>query len=228
MRALMILLLAAALIPATAGAASLRPWVEATGSWATYSMGDVNKYVGNINADIAPLSMDKIHNGLGFGGRIGLDLPKTLGFGVGYERLGASTDVSDAGATLTLAHPANAFSAFFEYRLPEQGRFGMLLGVSGGMVSESGKLEMEGPTRSETITLSGSGPLFQLYFGSTLWAMPQFGIGAAAGYRYARIGQVTAKEEGVSVVMRNADNSDMTTDYSGAFVRLGLKFVFGK
>ena len=44
---------ASLLIPASSAAAGFRPWVGINGSWATYSMSDVNNDIGEINTQLA-------------------------------------------------------------------------------------------------------------------------------------------------------------------------------
>src|SRR5204863_4793665 len=70
MRALVLAVVVAGLVaPVSARGAGFRPWASLSGSWATYSMTDVNNEIANINASIAGsgLTMDEVHNGFVLG-----------------------------------------------------------------------------------------------------------------------------------------------------------------
>ena len=226
MRSIRFALVAAILlIPAGTRAAGFRPWVGASGSWATYSMSDVNRDIGDINTQLAGsgITMDEINNGFGFGATLGGDFVGSWSIGVGYDRLFANSEVGDATGTLTYDFPANAWRAFGEYRFPSSTQVSPRIGVAGGLVSESGSIELSAPGFG-TLTgdLEGSGPLFETYAAGDWWAAPQFAVTGSLGYRYAKIGEV--KIQGQTV--QNVDGSKYTIDYGGFNARLGLKVAF--
>ncbi|HVP14141.1 MAG TPA: hypothetical protein VMS88_01280, partial [Terriglobales bacterium] len=223
MRTLAFLLLIVTLAVPTRAMARIRPWVGIDGMWSSYAMKDVNALVHELNAGIAgsglSSSVDEIKYGLGFGGRLGLEFSAPLTIGVGYERLTATSGLSPVA---TLENPANAYCGFLEGRMP-LGKTGSLrLGVAGGVVSEAGQYDFTMPGFSQDTKVTGSGPLYEIYLGSSAWALPRFGITGSLGYRHARIGEVKAEAEGISWTVRNAAGADFSTDYSGPFARVGL------
>jgi len=102
-------------------------------------MEDVNDLlVAEINDMLegSGMSMDEVENGLGFGVEAGADLPM-FAFGIGYERLMASTDVGNSEATIELKFPGNAFYGLVEYRLRPRVRWGPA-GRAGGWCPRRG------------------------------------------------------------------------------------------
>src|SRR5215471_4151782 len=144
MRSIVLTSVACLLAASTAQAGSFKPWAAASGSWATYSMGDVNDEIGGINAGLSGtgLSMDEIKNGYGFGIALGGDFDSPLSIGAGYDRLFASSDVSDPSGSIKFDFPANTYRAFAEYRFPSGSQFLPHVGVAGGMVAASGSVEL--------------------------------------------------------------------------------------
>ena len=228
MRSAVLALVAIALLaPGSSQAAGFKPWAAASGSWATYSMKDVNDQIGSINQTLAGsgLSMDEINNGFGFGVAFGGDLNDALSVGVGYDRVFGSSDVSDASGGIKFDFPANAYRGFGEYRFPSTGQFKPHLGISLGMISTSGNVELSAAgSPTDKSKVEGSGPLAEAYVGGDMWASPQFAILGSVGYRYAKVSEFKVAGETAT----NADGSKATMDYSGFNARLGIKFAFGK
>ena len=228
MRSAVLALVAIALLaPSSSQGAGFKPWAAASGSWATYSMKDVNDQIGSINQTLAGsgLSMDEINNGFGFGVAFGGDLNDAVTVGVGYDRLFGSSDVSDASGGIKFDLPANTFRGFGEYRFPSTGQLKPHAGIALGMVSASGTVELSVsgfPTDKSDV--EGTGPLAEVYVGGDMWASPQFAIIGAAGYRYAKISEFKVAGETAT----KEDGSKATMDYSGFNARLGLKVAFGK
>jgi hypothetical protein len=224
MRSAVLALVATCLLaPASSQGAGFKPWAAATGSWATYSMKDVNDQIGSINDALAgagsSLTMDEINNGFGFGVAFGGDLSEAMTVGIGYDRVFGSSEVSDASGSIKFDFPANAFRGFGEYRFPSSGQFKPHVGIALGMVSASGTISATGLGSGD---VTGSGPLAEVYVGGDMWAAPKFAITGSAGYRYAKIGEFKVDDETAT----NADDSKATMDYSGFTARLGLKVAF--
>lgn len=198
------------------------PWIGASGSWGTYTMSDVNDEVTAINALLAGtgLSMDEINNGFGFGGAAGIGIADRISLGFGYERLSASTDVGDASGSLEYDFPANAFRLLGQYDFPTTSTFVGHVGFGVGFVTEAGSVTVSASgVGSQSGDVSGSGGLFEGLIGGELWAAPQFAITMDGGFRYAKVSEVKVED----VVVRNADGSKYTIDYTGVLVRLGVK-----
>jgi hypothetical protein len=212
-------------------ASAARPWLASHGSWSTYSMQDVNRVdIGDFNAEFARdrLSMEEIHNGFGFGLDAGVDLGK-VSFGVGCERLQASTTSAEERLLLFAGFPtmefgykvpATAFRAMAEYRFPTRGALGARLGIAGGIVSVAGGASATISVSSFSLpSYTGKGPLFELYGCEEWWVAPQFALSASLGYRNAKVNE--PKLDGVKL-------TDFSIDYSGVVARVGIKLALTK
>ena len=69
---------------------------------------------------------------------------------------------------------------------------------------------------SEKVDLTGSGPLFKAFGTAEWWAGPQIALVGSAGYRYAKVNEPEIQGETLT---------DFEVDYSGVFVRAGVKFA---
>jgi len=197
-------------------------WFEGFGSWNAYSMTDVNKFIAGINEALAlaesELRMDEIRSGVGVGFEVGVDLPLTLG--LGYERFFATSEVSDEYGGIEFKLPANAFYALAEYGLPASGLFRARLGLAGGLVvlAPVSRIAVTDPD-GISLVLTGTGPLFKAYATGECWAGPQVAFFTSAGYRFAKVDQPKIRRVAIS---------DLPIDYSGVFVRAGLKLALLK
>ena len=216
-----------AVSPSLVSAGTIRPWLAAYGSPATYSMSDVNSDISNINASLAGsgLKMDEIHSGLGFGGSFGLELPSHFSIGIGYDRMPASSEVSDASGSLKYDFPANAFRVIGQYSFASVGASGAHLGGALGLVSVAGSSTAtasgSGSTKSD---ITGSGALFELGAGGDWWTTSQFALTSSVGYRYAKINET--KVNGSTAYLANGEKAGI--DYSGVVGRVGIKFALMK
>lgn len=214
-----VVLVLSILVPSMAFAGTVSPWMSAHGSMATYGMSDVNDAIGTINAGLGSgLEMKEVKNGFGVGGAFGLELPSRFSIGVGYDRLLASSDVSDGSTEFNL--PANAFRAMAQYSFAGIGTSGAYIGASAGMILAAGSMTELGVTSD----VEGSAPMFEMFTGGDWWAGPQFALTGSAGYRYAKIGEF--KVGGDTAYLTN--NEKATIDYSGIFARAGVKFALMK
>jgi hypothetical protein len=187
-----------------------------------YSMTDVNDGISDVNSAIAGsgLKMNEIKSGAGIGGTFGLEMPSRFSIGAGYDRLFASTDVGDASGSIKLSFPANAFRVSGQYGFAGMGTSGAYVGASAGMVQEVGdfKSTISG-SGAPSGKVTGSGAMFEMFTGGDWWATPQFALTGSGGYRYAKIGET--KIDGTT--WTNASGDKETIDYSGAFIRAGVK-----
>ena len=227
MRSFIFSLAVALALPSVVSAASPRPWLALNGSWGTYSMSDVNADIRNVNASLAGsgLAMDEVNHGLGFGVTVGVEIPSRVSLGLGYERLGASSEVGDASGSLQYKLPANVVRGMVEYRFPTEQAFAPSVGFGLGLVKEAGAIEItQTGAGAAAFDLHGSGPLLETIVGGDWWATPQFALTGSAGYRYAKVREI--KVLGQTAV--NPDGSKYTVDYSGVVVRLGCKAAFAR
>jgi len=220
------------------GATPARPapgggiWLEGLGSLNSYAMHDVNNDdVAGLNRSFNELglSFDKIESGTGLGVAVGVDLSR-VGFGLGYERLGAATksgvplDVLVAGYETPLIVdyklPATALRGIVEFVIPTRGTAGARVGVAGGLVSMKGSISASVSSMSLlSLDYSGKGPLFEVYGSGQWWAAPRVALTGSAGYRYAVVSE--PKIEGVKV-------PGFSVDYSGFLVRAGVRLALTK
>lgn len=208
---------------ATAG---VRPWFSGAIGGSTYDMTDVNDEIGVINGFINGTGlqpMDEITKGLNFGLAFGLDVGSGFAVGVGYDRLNGQSDIGDASGSIEYDLPANLVRAFGRYSFESAGRASGFLEASLGSVSSAGTISIAiTGVGSVTGDVEGSGLAFEGAGGVSLWATPQFAVTGAAGYRFAKVGNVTV--DGTRVYAPNG--SDYSLDYSGLFVRTGITVAF--
>jgi hypothetical protein len=217
----------ALLVAAPAMAAPLQPWIGASGSYNTYAMNAINQDIADFNQTFAPLSMDEIDSGIGFGVSAGADVDR-WSFSVGYDRLPASTSLEGAGnPSYDLA--ANTFLGRAAYRLPLNAKFGVLVGLGAGIASASGGIGQNagaafariGPSTNAVIYESGleaSGSTF-CYEGFVEGDVPlggNFSLVPSLGYRGAKIEADFTAPEG---------SMTKTIDFSGMAARVGLRFA---
>jgi hypothetical protein len=211
-------------LPALASAAGPRVWLATDGSWATYSMSDVNNEVRAINAalDSTGLVMDEVKHGFGFGFALGLDTPGGLSVGFGYERLAASTEIGDFSGVIRYNLPANTYRAIAKYRFPSQQPVAAAIGVGVGRVSEAGSVEAAAiGFGAIAADLKGSGPLIEGFVSGEWSGGPRVALVGSAGYRYAKVSEL--QTQGQTVL--NPDGSKYTVDYSGLLIRIGMKLM---
>jgi hypothetical protein len=217
MRALPILLLAVALsIPTTASAAALKPWVGFNGSLGKYSMGDVNRDLEGLNTDLVGTSLHlwPIGGGPGCGVTAGVDVGRGFSFGAGYDRVFASSGVSNPRTYLKVRLPANAFRGTVEYAFPRSGPLGAHIGLAAGRLMATGQ-----SVSDSALDLRGTAPLYEAYLGLDWSGQPRCALFATVGYRYARVKEVKIDGQ----VKLNPDGTQYRADYSGTLLRLGLK-----
>ena len=208
-------------------AAPLQPWIGASGSYNTYAMDEINGEIAAFNATLAPLHMDELDSGVGYGLSVGADVDR-WSFSIGYDRLPASTriDSPSGGSTYDLA--GNTFLGRAAYRLPLNAKFGVSVGLGAGIASASGAIGQYvsamsriGPSTQATIYEGGagvSGSTF-CYEGFAQGDVPlggKFSLIPSIGYRVAKI----------DGEMSDSVNSDAKTfDFSGMAARVGLRFA---
>lgn len=197
-------------------------WLGAEGGFGTYSMSDVNLDIQDFNAS-SGLQMDEISKGLAFGVNAGVNLG-SLGLGLAYERVTASSEISDATGSLEYNFPANAVYGLVQYRLPSPGPLKIGFGGGLGMISSAGSMNIAiqglGAASGD---ISGSGILAEARVFGDYHATPMIVLSPSVGYRYTKV--PSCKIEGQQVY--NADGSKLSIDYSGIILRAGIKFMIG-
>jgi hypothetical protein len=245
MRAFSIFLVAAALsIPATAPAATLKPWVGFDGSMGKYSTGDINLELDAFNTGLigTPQRLWPIGGGPGCGVSAGVNIGRSYSLGIGYDRVFASSSVDDPLAYLKVRLPANAFRGVVEYAFPRSGPLGAHVGVAAGKLMVTGQFAGNLMVTDQfagrfvdnfAVDVRGSAPLYEVYLGGAWWGQPRCGLFATVGYRYARVkevevdGEVMYIADGTTYPDGSPKSRKFQLDYSGTLLRLGLKFPLG-
>jgi len=209
---------------APADSKHVRPWLGVSGGFNTYSMGDVNDEIDAINAEISPLVMDNIKDGLGVGVQVGIDPSPSYGFAIGYQRFFASSSVGDDSGTLKYSLPANAFLGTARYLFPSERPFKLGVAGSVGVVISDGEVSLEVPGEpSVTGDISGSGPLIDGSLVGEWWNdTERFGLSVSGGYRYAKVGKTKVNDQ----TILNEDGSNYSLDYSGLVLQASLRVSF--
>jgi hypothetical protein len=209
-----------ALSPAIVLAGNARPWLAAAGGLHTFRMGDVNSEIDQVNVAIAPLHMDNVKSGFGFGAAIGVDLNPEATLEIAYERLLASSKVGDANGSLEYSLPANQFTFRATFRQATDARFALGFGAAAGFVSSAGEvILLVSAAGSGSAHLSGSGPALEGFVSGDWRVAPRFAITPHIGFRYAKISETKAGGQ----VIYNLDGSKYSLDYSGLTTGVELK-----
>jgi len=207
-------------VPAGARAENLRPWIGLGASFSTFSMDDVNRDIATINASIAPLRMDEMNSGFGFGAAFGLDLTHVASVALAYERVLSSSDVADLSGSLEYHFPANVIEAQVIYLTASEHPFSFGGGGGVGRVSSDGSVTLSiSGSGSVSGNLSGSGPVAEAFGAARLRGAGRVAVVSALGYRYARIRLTKVNGQ----VITNPDGTNYSLDYSGLIARLMLK-----
>jgi hypothetical protein len=187
-------------------------------------MSDLNAEIDAFNAANAGSGwrFPRVESGRSFGGAVGFETAGRWNFGVGFDRLEASTKASDAGGALEYRFGANAWRLFGEYPLGPIGRSAVFVGGAVGIVAESGKAVESAPGYAPMeYRMSGGGPLVECHAGGNLWATPHLALTVSVGYRYARVKEFEI--EGLTFLMSNGEA--MSLDFSGPSARVGIKLA---
>lgn len=223
MKSLATIVLLALASPCLAG-----PWIGASGSYNTYAMDAVNDDIGRFNQAVAPISVDEIKSGIGFGVSLGTDVDR-WSLSIGYDRLPASTSV-DGNSSPIYDLAGNTVLGRAAYRLPLNAKFGVLAGVGAGVLFTSGHIgdsglefaNKTGPSTNAIIFEGGvgvSGTAF-CYEGFVEGDVPlggKFSLVPSVGYRAAKV-DAESENTGGTVITR-------TVDYTGMAAHLGVRFA---
>ena len=212
------------MVPLAAHALNEQVWLMLAGGGGTYVMSDLNTEIDAVNASYAGTgwSFPRVENGRSFSLAMGFETAGQWNFGVGVDRLGASTRASDASGALEYRFSANHWRLFGEYAFAPVGNSTFFVGAGVGVIQENGKLIESTPGSAPLqFKIGGNDPAYEGYIGGNVWFTPQFGLTATAGYRYARVKQVNV--EGMPFIMSNGEV--MSLDFSGPSARLGIKLA---
>jgi hypothetical protein len=221
---IVILTVAGMTVPLAAHALNEQVWLMVNGGGGTYMMSDLNAEIDAVNAANAGTgwSFPRVERGRSLGLAMGFETASQWNFGVGVDRLDASTKASDASGALEYKFGANNWRLFGEYALQPVGNSTFFVGIGVGMIMESGKL-IESASGSAPVEykIGGSDPSYEGYVGGNVWITPQIAVTATAGYRYARVKEIHV--EGVPFIMSNGEV--MSLDFTGPSARLGIKLA---
>jgi len=210
------------MLPLAAHALNERVWMMANGIGSTYDMSTLNTELDATNAAYGT-TFPHVTRGGSFGGAVGLETADRWNYGLGYDRLAATTQSSDSTGTSEYRFGANAWRVFAEYALRPIGRSTLFVGGAFGMVQERGKMRFTSPgfVPQEFKTI-GTNPLIEGYLGGNLWATSTFGLTATVGYRFAKVKE-TKLEGGYPLTTTNGQPLDL--NFSGPTVRIGFKLA---
>jgi hypothetical protein len=208
-------------LPATA-LAGVRPWVAGSFGTSLLAMGDVNDDIGAINSgDLAGTGaqMEKINNGLNFGGAFGLDVGRDFAFGIAVDRMLAQSEAGTTNASVLFDAPGEVVRGFARYSFwnagPARGYVEASAGRARTLATLNAQSSEEGTAHAG---LEGTGPAYEFAVGLNTPSLSQFALGAALGYRYAKATDVQVEHEPI----QNTSGGSYTVDYSGVFLRVGV------
>ncbi len=198
--------------------------------YAQYVMGDENRWIDDLNAAYAPSSaLGHIASGVLF--NLGAEYGLTDNFLVGLEVEGLSAATRgelQPGLSANFSFPATAFGGFVKAALPMGDYF--LMNVGAGIYSlsvDSGRETYSSPGYLDIVdTYKGSTVEFKFSVGGDFFITPNFVVGADAGYRLAKVGELRNPALAGEPKWLNPDGSNYTLDYSGPFAQAGIRWFF--
>ena len=223
-KTILILTVAGMMVPLAAHALNEQVWLTINGGAGTYVMSDLNAEIDAVNAANAGTgwSYARVERGRLFGLAMGFETAGSWNFGLGVDRLDAKTRASDASGALEYRFGANNWRLFGEYALQPVGNSTFFVGAGVGIIQENGKvIESAAGYPPAEYKLGGSDLSYEGYIGGNLWLTPQIGVIATAGYRYAKVKEVTF--DGGPFIMSNGES--MSLDFSGPSARVGIKLA---
>jgi len=124
------------------------PWLAVNAGYGAYAMGDVNDRIQAIDAQTTA-EFEDITGGPFFGIEAGIEMTPMFGLGLGYQRLLASSSISDASGTLEYNLPARLLLVFIQLNTPPGRRISAGADVGIGLLTCLGGTDFT-PTGSGT------------------------------------------------------------------------------
>jgi|GEM_PF-6532707 len=198
--------------------------LQVNGGFSTYNLDDVNDAGDRANELAGQEVFSPVHSGWSAGLGAGYTLDAELTLGLAYERLMGSTSYSGGSLSAEFDLPADLYKIFLDY-LPANGnsvRVGA--GAATGMVrSAASYQESDLATSSlEKMDFDGTGFLFEGYVLAETALGSRWALFGQGGFRHAIVGQVTT--DGRTIYNPDSLDDKLRLNYSGIFLRLGLKF----
>jgi len=197
--------------------AQVVPWLGAGAGYGTYTLEDVNTEIRDWDDQISE-NFAEIKHGAAIAAEGGIDINQQVRLGLHYQRLLASSEVSDFTGSLKYQFHANLIFGSVSYLMVTRSGLRPGLGVSGGLVSADGTLEISlvglgAGTGSVTGNGYYAGAHISVDFpiGQTGAIIPQL------SYRYAQIPEVEIQGQTIF-------NPDGSLDYSGLVLTVSLRF----
>ena len=203
-------------LPASARAATVV--VGGHGGYGSYTQEDLNAGIRALNARVGATVLDEIKAGPEYGVHLGLQVNRTITVGAGFARLGGSATGSARGVAAEVSVPADCWLAFFNW-LPDNDNVGRIgLGADAGLVTASGFTAVDEADGSVTRdAYEGSGLFLAGYVIGDVLLGGRASFFAHGGFRLAQVADLDL----------NGAASGYALDYSGAFVRVGLRLGLG-
>lgn len=188
----------------------------AHGGYGAYTQEDLNGAIKGLNEAARATLADEIKSGPEWGGHLGLRINETMILGVAYNRLKATAEGEARGSFLDLEAPADCWLAFVNW-LPDSDQVGRLgLGADAGFVTVDGSAASQvAGNPVETRTYAGDGLFLAVYVVGDVILTGGLSLLAHGGFRLAQLPDITV----------NGAASGFDLDYSGVFVRVGLRFA---
>lgn len=237
------------LYPVSASAMKVELGVSVFGSYNTYQMTDLNKYVPSV-LDVAnhqeptgKFLVDEISGGAGFGGGLRAYLTPDVMLCAEYERLLAETandgTSSDGPYHIEYDVPADAFTLTGVYFVlsPATIRLGLAAGV--GYYSTQAKMDFSidgdpvsdidlgiGTTGEPVLPAKLDGHGFGFHGGAVAdyAVMSRLHLDLRVGLRFAQTTQL--KNDASGEVLKNAKGEKVKADWGGFSTRFGFTFLF--
>lgn len=219
----MLMVMAAACLLAAGPVQAERIYFQAHGGYSTFNLDDVNQSIDAVNEQAGGPYLDHIRSGWDFGLGIGYILTPELGLVLQYARLWGSSGFSQDGYLVEYDLPANLFGLSLDYLPVTESGMEVGAGTTLGLITSSASLLYDDPAAAEMMeSFSGSGFHFSGYVLAALPVALNWSLIGQGGFRHALIGEV--KVDGDTVYNPDSVDDKLQFNYSGFFLRVGIKF----
>lgn len=204
--------------------------VAGNAGYALYAMNNVNSDIDNVNNFVTSLggsSLEKITGGLNVNASVFYGLTDYLLLGMEFGGLNAYTENEAFPGELQSYYVSGLeFGVFGKAVFPVEETFLWTLGLGLiGVTTSDAEYHLAGTGGGTLVqTYKGTAAGVKIMGGGEWFLTPYMAVGAEIGYRYAKIEEVTDRDEIARWV--NGDGSNFTIDYSGPYGQGGIRVYF--
>lgn len=200
-----------------------RIFFQAHGGYSSFNLDDVNDSIDRVNEKAGGKFLNHISSGWDAGLHVGYVLTADLRLGVGYARLWGNSGFTQDGYLVEYDMPANLYEISLDFVPVNDHRIRVGAGTTLGMITSAASILVTDPDEGDRLdSFSGAGFHFAGYGMAEMPVASAWFVFGQGGFRHALLNRLKVDGE----VVYNPDSIDdqLRFNYTGFFVRLGVKF----